>query len=111
VTSGTQSATVRLVPRPYTDPVEIITAPVPATSPFIPVDAKIVVGAVAPASQTRSRSCSSPASNTECANGATPTPMRFTGGSNAEDPPIAATPTNNRPPVGDDSNHGLAIVP
>src|SRR5204862_1629453 len=38
------------VPRPYTDTVEIITAPVPATSPFIPLDAKIVVGAVAPAS-------------------------------------------------------------
>jgi hypothetical protein len=30
--------------------VEIITEPVPATSPFIPTDAKIVVGAVAPAS-------------------------------------------------------------
>ena len=38
------------MPRPYTDPVAIITAPVPATSPFIPADAKIVVGAVAPAS-------------------------------------------------------------
>jgi len=37
------------MPRPYTDPVEIITAPVPAQSPFIPTDAKIVVGAVAPA--------------------------------------------------------------
>ena len=36
--------------RPYTDPVEILTAPVAAQSPFIPVDAKIVVGAVAPAS-------------------------------------------------------------
>ena len=41
---------VGLMPRPYTDPVEIITGPVPAQSPFIPVDAKIVVGAVAPAS-------------------------------------------------------------
>ena len=29
---------------------EIITAPIPAQSPFIPADAKIVVGAVAPAS-------------------------------------------------------------
>ena len=38
------------MPRPYTDPVEIITEPVPATSPFIPTDAKIAVGAVAPAS-------------------------------------------------------------
>src|SRR6266480_1124828 len=42
--------TVGSMPRPYTDTVEIITAPVPATSPFIPTDAKIVVGAVAPAS-------------------------------------------------------------
>ena len=44
------SATLGCMPRPYADPVEIITAPVPATSPFIPPDAKIVVGAVAPAS-------------------------------------------------------------
>ena len=29
---------------------EIVTGPVPAQSPFIPLDAKIVVGAVAPAS-------------------------------------------------------------
>ena len=36
--------------RPYADPVEIITEPIPAQSPFIPGDAKIVVGAVAPAS-------------------------------------------------------------
>ena len=28
---------------------EIVTAPIPATSPLIPVDAKIVVGVVAPA--------------------------------------------------------------
>jgi len=39
-------ATMSVMPRPYTDPVEIITAPVPAQSPFIPTDAKIVVGAV-----------------------------------------------------------------
>ena len=38
------------MPRPYSDPVEIVTAPIPASSPFIPLDAKIVVGAVAPAS-------------------------------------------------------------
>ena len=36
--------------RPYTDPVEIITEPIPAQTPIIPADAKIVVGAVAPAS-------------------------------------------------------------
>src|SRR3954449_10866088 len=38
------------MPRPYGDPVEVVTAPIPAQSPFIPVDAKIVKGAVAPAS-------------------------------------------------------------
>jgi hypothetical protein len=38
------------MPRPYADPVEIKTEPIPATSPFIPEDAKIVVGVVAPAS-------------------------------------------------------------
>jgi hypothetical protein len=36
--------------RPYADPVEIITEPVPAQSPFIPTDAKIAKGVVAPAS-------------------------------------------------------------
>ncbi|WP_157623231.1 hypothetical protein [Terrabacter sp. Root181] len=36
--------------RPYGDPLEIVTAPVVAQSPFIPINAKIVVGAVAPAS-------------------------------------------------------------
>jgi hypothetical protein len=35
--------------RPYAEQVEIVTAPIPAQSPFIPSDAKIVVGAVAPA--------------------------------------------------------------
>ena len=44
------SVMIRTMPRPYGDPVEIITAAVPAQSPFIPTDAKIVVGAVAPAS-------------------------------------------------------------
>ena len=39
-----------LMPRPYADPVEIVTAPIPAQSPFIPPYAKIVVGAIAPAS-------------------------------------------------------------
>lgn len=38
------------MPRPYGDPVEIVTAPIPAQSPFIPVGSRIVVGAVAPAS-------------------------------------------------------------
>ena len=35
--------------RPYTDPVEILTEPIPAQSPFIPAEAKIVVGAIGPA--------------------------------------------------------------
>src|SRR5690242_3391677 len=43
-------ASLVLVARPYRDPVEIHTEPIPAQSPFIPTDAKIVVGAVAPAS-------------------------------------------------------------
>ena len=38
------------MPRPYEDPVEIVTEPIPAQSPFIPLEAKIVVGLVAPAS-------------------------------------------------------------
>jgi len=38
------------MPRPYGDPVELVTGPIPAQSPFIPIDAKIVIGAVAPAS-------------------------------------------------------------
>jgi hypothetical protein len=37
------------MPRPYTDPVEIFTALVSAQSPFIPSEAKIVVGVIAPA--------------------------------------------------------------
>ena len=36
--------------RPYSDPIEIKTDPIPGQSPFIPADAKIVAGAVAPAS-------------------------------------------------------------
>ena len=36
--------------RPYGEPVEIVTEPIPAQSPFIPADTRIVVGAVAPAS-------------------------------------------------------------
>ena len=36
--------------RPYTDPVEVVTEPLDPQSPFIPADAKIVVGAAAPAS-------------------------------------------------------------
>src|SRR5213596_2867545 len=44
------AANLAFMPRPYADPVEIVTAPIPAQSPFIPADAKIVVGAIAPAS-------------------------------------------------------------
>jgi len=66
--------------RPYGDSVEILTAPIPAQSPFIPADAKIVVGAVAPASPIRSRSCCYRASSTGCANGGTRPRTRSTGG-------------------------------
>jgi hypothetical protein len=38
------------MPRPYKDPVEILTESIPAHSPFVPADAKIVVGVAAPAS-------------------------------------------------------------
>ena len=31
------------MPRPYGDPVEIVTAPIPAQSPFIPADSKILI--------------------------------------------------------------------
>ena len=37
-----------LMARPYGEPVEVITEPVPARSPFIPLDAKMVVGVVGP---------------------------------------------------------------
>jgi len=36
--------------RPYADPVEVVTEPLDSQSPFIPAEAKRVVGAVAPAS-------------------------------------------------------------
>src|SRR4051794_13524500 len=42
--------TLGCMARPYRDPVEVHTASVPAQSPFIPIEAKIVVGVVAPAS-------------------------------------------------------------
>jgi hypothetical protein len=38
------------MPRPYANPAEVLAGPVPARSPFMPVDATIVVGALAPAS-------------------------------------------------------------
>ena len=36
--------------RPYGDPIELVTEPIPAQSPFIPVDARIVTGSIGPAS-------------------------------------------------------------
>ena len=50
VISGTQRATVGLIRAPIQTLWRSSPGPVPAQSPFIPVDAKIVVGAVAPAS-------------------------------------------------------------
>lgn len=44
------SAILSRMARPYGDPVEIVTAPIAARSPFIPVDARTVLGAVAPTS-------------------------------------------------------------
>jgi hypothetical protein len=41
---------VSIMARPYAGPVEILTGRAPAQSPFIPLDAKIVVCAVAPGS-------------------------------------------------------------
>ena len=37
-----------LMARPYGEPVEVITEPVTARSPFIPLDATMVVGVVGP---------------------------------------------------------------
>ena len=45
-----ERATLRRMARPYEDPVEVVTAPIPAESPFIPSGTRIIVGAVAPAS-------------------------------------------------------------
>ena len=42
--------TLSRMPRPYREPVEIVTAPTLAQSPFISADAKIAVDAVVPAS-------------------------------------------------------------
>ena len=53
-----------LMARPYGEPVEVITEPVPARSPFIPLDAKMVVGVVDRPCRTRCRSFCFPASST-----------------------------------------------
>jgi hypothetical protein len=84
------------MPRPYGDPVEIVTAPVPAQSPFIPTDAKIVVGAVAPASPDPIPIVLLPGLSTVCANGGTRTSTKFIGDSNGDGPRNPATPTNSR---------------
>ena len=55
----------------------IVTGPIPAQSPFIPVGAKIVVGAVAPASPDPIPLVLLQASNTGCANGGTRTLTRL----------------------------------
>ncbi len=81
--------------RPYGEPVEIITAPVPAQSPFIPTDAKIVVGAVAPASPDPIPIVLLPGSSTGSASGGIPAPTQSTGASNGEDPPSTVTTTSS----------------
>ena len=69
---------------------EIVTAPIPAQSPFIPTDAKIVVGAVAPASPDPIPIVLYRASSTGCSSGGTRLPMKSTGGSSGENPPSTA---------------------
>ena len=44
------SDTISSMLRPYGDPAEIVAGPVTAQSPFIPLDAEILVGAIGPAS-------------------------------------------------------------
>ena len=96
VMSSTRTACiVSSMARPYADPVEIITAPVPAQSPFIPLDAKIVVGAVAPASPDPIPIVLLPGFEYRMSEWRHPRPTRSTGGSSAERPPSSATTTSS----------------
>ena len=71
-------ATLRAMARPYGDPVEVVTAPIPAQSPFIPTDAKIARG-----SSLRHPGAIPlvllPGSSTGSASGGTRRPTRSTG--------------------------------
>ena len=86
-----------LMARPYTDPVEIITAPIPAQSPFIPVDAKIVVGAVAPASPDPIPIVLLPGFEYRVREWRHPSTHQITGGLSGESPPSTAKTTSSPP--------------
>src|SRR5262249_7224115 len=92
--------------RPYADPVEIVTAPIPAQSPFIPIDSKIVVGPWPRRPRTRSRSCCCPASSTGYESGVTRRPTRSTGCSSEGGPPSPATTTERGSPVEEEGGRG-----
>ena len=70
---------------------EIITGPVPAQSPFIPLDAKIVVGAVAPASPDPIPIVLLPGFEYRMSEWRHRRPTRSTGGSSVERPLSPAT--------------------
>ena len=82
---------------------EIVTAPIPAESPFIPIDAKIVVGAVAPASPDPIPLVLLPGFEYRMRGGDTRTPARSTGGSSGESPPSRVKATST-------SHPGLAVA-
>jgi hypothetical protein len=75
--------------------VEIVTAPIPAQSPFIPTDAKIVVGAVAPASPDPIPIVLLPGFEYRMREWRHPNTHRSTGGSSGENPPNTAKTTTS----------------
>ena len=81
------------MPRPYGDPVEIITAPVPRSSRSSPLTRRSWSGRSGQRLPIPSRSCCYRASSTGCSSGGTRTPTRSTGGgSSGESPPAPAVP-------------------
>ena len=84
------------MPRPYGEPVEIVTAPIPAQSPFIPIEAKIVVGAVGPTSPDPIPILLLLGWGPECVSGGIRTLTRFTGGSSGGRPLSTPPPTTAR---------------
>lgn len=86
------------MPRPYGDPVEIVTEPIPAQSPFIPLQAKMVVGVVAPASPDPIPIVLLPGFEYRMREWRPPPRMRSTGVWNGEShpPPAKATTSTSR---------------
>ena len=74
---------------PSGDPVEIMTAPIPAQSPFIPATRRSWCGRSLRRRLIRSRWCCYRVSSTGCASGGTRTPTRSTGGSSGEGRPAS----------------------